>query len=87
MHAWACNNQLAMMVSTKVADVMSLLYYNVITVYTNINRIKHLSLMHNLMAILLQFTETGYPFRPKDMQLSVIYTHMVDFCNPAHCCQ
>ena len=35
--------------------------------------------MHNLMAIFLQFTETGYPLRTKDIQLSEILAHMVDF--------
>ena len=42
---------------------------------------------HNLMVILLQFTEIGYPFRTRDIQLSVICTHMIDFCRPGHCCQ
>ena len=40
--------------------------------------------MHYLITILLQFTEMGYPFGTKDIQLSVIYAHMVDFCRPGH---
>ena len=31
------------------------------------------------MAILLQSTEMGYPFRTKDIQLGVICADMVDF--------
>ena len=27
----------------------------------------------------------SYPFRTKDIQLSVICAHMVDFCRPGHC--
>ena len=52
-------------VSTKIADFLS--FFNLtqlITIYTNIT--KCLSLMHNLMATLLQFIETGYPFKTKN---------------------
>ena len=70
-------------VSTKISDLSYLLYHNIITIYTNTT--KQLLLMHNLMAILLQFTEMGYSFRTKDIELSG--THMVDFCRPGHCCQ
>ena len=47
-------NQLAMW-ALKITISSSFLYHNVIT-----NTTKCLSLMHNLMAILLQLTETGY---------------------------
>ena len=39
------------------------------------------------MATLLQFTETGYPFRTKDIHFGVIYANVVDFCRPGHCRQ
>ena len=70
-------------VSTKNADFSSLLYHNLITIYTNTT--KRLSLMHNLIPIFLQFTETGNPFRTKDVQLSVIcaaYMHMSIIAGP-----
>ena len=45
-------------VSAKIADFLSLLYYNLITIYTN--QIKCLLLVQNLIGFLLQLTETGY---------------------------
>ena len=65
LKAWTCKNQLVMHMGTKIADFL-FVYHNVAKYYLCQHN-KTFIIMHNLMAILLQLTETGNPFRTKNI--------------------